>query len=154
MKINSENGRTICKSYMQLEVNVKIYKELVHFNRKTSNTTEKLTRSFFKYVSKKDWKMANWHIKKKGSMQLVIQFSSVQSLSRVQLSVTPWIAARQASMSSTNSQSSLRLTSIESVMPSSHLILCHPLLLPPIPPSIEVWSKWEANPKKEMVVMV
>ena len=71
----------------------------------------------------------------------VIQFSSVQSLSRVQLFVTPWITARQASLSITNSWSSLRLTSIESVMPSSHLIFCRPLfLLPPIPPSIRVFS--------------
>ena len=69
------------------------------------------------------------------------QFSSVQSLSRVRLFMTPWIAARQASLSITNSQSSLRLTSIDSVMPSSHLILCHPLLLlPPIPLSIRVFS--------------
>ena len=69
------------------------------------------------------------------------QFSSVQLLSRVWLFVTPWIAARQASLSITNSQSSLRLTSIESVMPSSHLILCCPLLLlPPIPPNIRVFS--------------
>jgi len=68
-------------------------------------------------------------------------FSSVQSLSRVQLFATPWIAARQASLSITNSWSSLKLTSIELVMPSSHLILCHPLLLlPPIPPSIRVFS--------------
>jgi len=70
-----------------------------------------------------------------------LQFSSVQSLSHVRLFATPWIAARQASLSITNSWSSLRLTSIESVMPSSHLILCHPLLLlPPIPPSIRVFS--------------
>ena len=63
--------------------------------------------------------------------------SSVQSLSRVRLFATPWIAARQASI--TNSRSSLKLMSIESVMPSSHLILCRPLLLlPPIPPSIRV----------------
>ena len=69
------------------------------------------------------------------------QFSSVQSLSRVRLFATPWIAARQASLSITNSRSSLRLASIESVMPSSHLILCRPLLLlPPIPPSIRVFS--------------
>ena len=69
------------------------------------------------------------------------QFSSVQSLSHVRLLVTPWIAARQASLSITNSRSSLKLTSIESVMPSSHLILCHPLLLlPPIPPSIRDFS--------------
>ena len=69
------------------------------------------------------------------------QFSSVQSLSRVRLFATPWITARQASLSITNSRSSLRLTSIESGMPSSHLILCRPLLLlPAIPPSIRVFS--------------
>ena len=68
-------------------------------------------------------------------------FSSVQSLSGVQLFVTPQTTARQASLSITNSRSSLRLTSIESVMPSSHLILSHPLLLlAPIPPSIRVFS--------------
>ena len=68
-------------------------------------------------------------------------FSSVQSLSCVHLFVIPWIAACQASLSITNSRSSLRLTSNESVMPSSHLILCRPLLLlPPIPPSIRVFS--------------
>ena len=67
--------------------------------------------------------------------------SSVQLLSRVWLFATPWIAACQASLSITNSRSSLRLMSIESVMPSSHLILCHPLLLlPSIPPSIRVFS--------------
>ena len=66
---------------------------------------------------------------------------SVQSLSRVQLAATPWTAARQASLSLTNSQSLLKLMSIESVMPSSHLILCHPLLLPPsIFLSIRVFS--------------
>ena len=72
---------------------------------------------------------------------MIIQFDSVQSLSRVQLFATPWITACQASLSITNSQSSLKLTSIESVMPSSHLILRRPLLLlPPIPPSIKVFS--------------
>ena len=72
---------------------------------------------------------------------LYAEFHSVQSFSHVRLFVTPWIAARQASLSITNSRSSLRLTSIESVMPSSHLILCYPLLLlPPIPPSITVFS--------------
>ena len=66
---------------------------------------------------------------------------SVQSLSRVRLFGTPWIAAHQASLSITNSRSSLRLMSIKSVMPSSHLILCRPLLLlPPIPPSMRVFS--------------
>ena len=69
-----------------------------------------------------------------------VQFSSFQSLSRVRLFATPWTAALEASLSITNSRSSLKLTSIESVMPSSHLILCRPLLLlPPIPPSIRVF---------------
>ena len=67
--------------------------------------------------------------------------SSVQSLSRVRFFSTPWITARQASLSITNSRSSLRLMSIGSVMPSNHLILCRPLLLlPSIPPSIRVFS--------------
>ena len=71
----------------------------------------------------------------------VICFSSVQSLSRVQLFATPWTAAHQTSRSITHSWSLLKLMPIESVMPSSHLILCHPLLLlPPIPPSIRVFS--------------
>ena len=70
-----------------------------------------------------------------------VQFSSFQSLSRIWLSATPWIAAHQASLSITNSRSSLKLTSIESVMPSSHLSLCRPLFfLPPIPPSIRIFS--------------
>ena len=70
-----------------------------------------------------------------------IQYSSVRSLSRVWLLATPWIAARQASLSITISRSSLKLTSIESMITCSHLILCPPLLLqPPIPPSIRVFS--------------
>ena len=70
-----------------------------------------------------------------------VQFSSVQSLSRVRLFATPWIAACQASLSITNSRSLPKLMSIESVMPSSHLILCRPLFfLPAIPPSIRVFS--------------
>ena len=97
--------------------------------------------------------------------ELKYSFSSIQSHSRVWLFATPWIAAHQASLSITSSWSSLRLTSIESVMPSSHLILCHPLLLlPPIPPSIRVfpnestlhmrrpkyWSfSFSINPSKE-----
>ena len=82
------------------------------------------------------WKQGSSFVEHK-----LLQFSSVQWLSRVRLFATPWIAARQASLSITNSQSALRLMSIESVMPSSHLILCHPLLLlPPIPPSIRVFS--------------
>ena len=71
----------------------------------------------------------------------ILQFNSVQSLSSVQLFVNTWIAACQASLSITNSWSLLKLMPIESVMPSSHLILCCPLLLlPPILPSIRVFS--------------
>ena len=92
----------------------------------------------------------NFHVKHKRNcpeeyeekLNLYKEFSSVQfSRSVVSDSVTPWIAAHQASLSITISRSSLRLTSIKSVMPSSHLILCRPLLLlPPIPPSIRVFS--------------
>ena len=71
----------------------------------------------------------------------VIQFNAVQSLSRVRLFATPWTTARQASLSVTNSRSLRKLMSIASVMPSNHLILCHPLLLPPsIFPRIRVFS--------------
>ena len=74
------------------------------------------------------------------------QFSSVQSLSRVRFFATPWIVVRQASLSITNSQSLLKLMSIESVIPSNHLILCRPLLLPPsIFPSIRVFSNESAH---------
>ena len=73
--------------------------------------------------------------------ELSTLFSSVKSLSRVRLFAIPWIAAHQASLSITNSRSLLKIMSIESVMPSSHLILCRPLLLlPPIPPSIRLFS--------------
>ena len=75
------------------------------------------------------------------STSLVLQFNLVQSFSGVWLFVTQWTAACQASLSIVNSQSSLKLMSIESVMPSNHFILCHPLLLPPsIFPSIRVFS--------------
>ena len=86
--------------------------------------------------SLKNWKhTATW------SSNPTSGFSSVQSFSHVRLFATPWTTACQASLFITNSQSSPNLTSIESVMPSSHLILCHPLLLlPPIPPSIRVFS--------------
>ena len=94
--------------------------------------------------------MLNFSDADQWSLQMrCIQFSSVQSLSRVRLFATPWIAARQASLSITNTRSSLRLTSIESVMPSSHLILCRPLLLlPPIPPSIRVFSNESTLPMR------
>ena len=89
----------------------------------------------------------NMHFQKSYALQSH-QFSSVQSLSPVWLFMTLWITACQASLSIVNSQSSIRLMSIESVMPPSHLILCRPLLLlPPIPPgygfsSSHVWM-WE-----------
>ena len=88
----------------------------------------------------------NYHLPSSSSLFQVrifssVQFSSVQSLSRIRLFATPWITARQASLSITDSRSSLRFTSIKSVMSSSHLILCRPLLLlPPIPPNIRVFS--------------
>ena len=76
-----------------------------------------------------------------GLLKMYFQFSSVQLLSRVRLFATPRIEARQVSPSITNSWSSRKLQSIESVMRSSHLILCRPLLLlPPMPPSIRVFS--------------
>ena len=77
-------------------------------------------------------------------LHFVIILSSVQSLSRVWLFSNPWTAACQASLSITNSCSLLKLMSIESVMPSSHLIHCHPLLLPSIFPSIWVFSNESA----------
>ena len=86
-----------------------------------------------------------WHFGNDKILEMKIKkvggVSSVQSLGCVRIFATPWITAHQASLSITNSRSSLRLTSIESVMPSSHLILCRPLLLlPPILPSIRVFS--------------
>ena len=81
------------------------------------------------------------HMKQSRVKMSFLSFQSVQSLSRVQLFETLWTAARQASLSNTNSQNLLKLMSIESVMPSNHLILCWPLLLlPSIFPSIRVFS--------------
>ena len=84
-------------------------------------------------------------VKDRGDWWATVQFSSVQSLSLVQLFVTPWTAAHQASLSITNSQSLLKLMLIELVMPSNHLIFCCPLLLlPSIFPSIRVFSNESA----------
>ena len=84
-----------------------------------------------------------------------VQFSSVQLLSHVRLFLTPWTAARQASLSITNSRSLLKLMSIKSVMPSNHLILCRPLLLlPSIIPSIRVFSNWRRFSSSHQVAKV
>ena len=105
---------------------------------------------------------------KKGNVYWELQFSSVQSLSCVWLFATPWTAAHQASLSITNSQSSLKLMSIEWVMSSNHLILCRPLFLPPsIFPNIRVFSnesghciRWpkywsfSISPSKEYSVLI
>ena len=102
------------------------------------------------WTEKPDWLWSRGHKESDTTKRLkhtayMYHFSSVQSLRHVWLFATPWIAAHQASLSITNSRSSLRLTSIKSVMPSSHLILCCPLLLlPPIPPSIRVFSNESA----------
>ena len=90
------------------------------------------------------------------------RYSSVQSLSYVPLFATPWITARQASLSITISRTSLKFISIQSVMPSSHLILCRPLLLlPPIPPTIRVfstlhmrWPKYPSNCTKAWYIYI
>ena len=97
------------------------------------------------YEAETDWEQI--HGCQGGGMdwEFRVQFSSVQSLSLVWLFVTPWTAALQASLSITNSWSSLKLMSIESMMPSNHLILCHPLLLlTSIFPSIRVFSNESA----------
>ena len=97
---------------------------------------EKLKSGTTKCPPANEWINEMWHIH-----TMVSIFSSAQSLSRVRLFETPWIAARQASLSIANSQSSLKLKSIKSVMPSSHLILGRPLLLlPPLPPSISLFQ--------------
>ena len=86
-----------------------------------------------------------WDLEKLLTLSKLLQFSSVQSLSHVRLFATPWIAARQAFLSITSSWSLLELMSIESVMPTNHLILCHPLLLlPSIFPSIWIFSNESA----------
>ena len=108
------------------------------------NSILKLFVAFFFFSVTATHKIKVHHLdtmKYMSTIYMRVCISSVQSLSHDGLFATPWIAACQASLSITNSQSSLKLTSIESVMPSSHLILCRPLfLLPSIPPSIRVFS--------------
>ena len=93
----------------------------------------------------RNWDTGRWRKLPKVTPLVGCGTSSVQSLSPVRLFATPWTAARQASLSITNSQSLLKLMSVKSVMPSNHLILCRPLLLPPsIFPSIRVFSNESA----------
>ena len=104
------------------------YRKVYQINRFNKSLNWKMNRMKIKFQNKNRYHHYHW-------------FSSVQLLSRVRLLATPWIAACQASLSITNSQSLLKLMSIKSVMPSKHLILCHPLLLlPQTPPSIRVFS--------------
>ena len=107
------------------------------WGNKESNTMERLSLHHFT-MSMRD---SGRHFDKYFPLQEPSKFSSVQSLSRVRLFADPWIAVHKASLSIIISQRSLKLMSIESVMPSSHLIFCRlPLVLPPIPPSIRVFS--------------
>ena len=124
-KIRSEDGYRGSDS----EVTWKLLRWLTGMMSSFYIITEENERKFWPGLLRRTW------------YSVKVQFSSVQLLSRVWLFATPWITPSQASLSITNSRSSLRLTSIESVMPSSHLIFCRPLLLlPPIPPSIRVFS--------------
>ena len=112
---------------------------------KTQSLKKKRKVSMFRGDNKTQLHLSSWlYIFSTRSYDLCVlpvHFSSVQSLSCVRLFATPWIVARQASLSINNSRSSPKLMCIKSVMPSSHLILCCPLfLLPPIPPSIRVFS--------------
>ena len=97
----------------------------ISFSRGSSQPRDRNHISCISHIGR--WILYHWATRE-ALPYVSVQFSSVQSLSRVRLFGTPWIIARQASLSITNSWSSLRLTSIESVMPSSHLILCRPLL--------------------------
>ena len=116
-------------------------REMKSQGRMMENDREGAVREKREY-SESVWSLkAVWETFQEGEDLLSVQFSSVQSLSHIRLFVTPWIAACQGSLSITNSWSLLKIMSIELLMPSSHLILCRPLLLlSPVPPSIRVFS--------------
>ena len=127
------NGRSLSVSYIKLQAEFFFFKDKMKLKKKGSDSLGNLH-------------ICSLHDENHGTGS---DFSSVQSLSRVRLFATPWIAARQASLSITNFRSSPKLMSIESVMPSSYLILCRPLLLlPPIPPSIRVFSNESTLPMR------
>ena len=116
-------------------LSVKLYAYLNHRRMPWQDKFPKFNKIFYVWIKRLEGS------KGQNSLPWTTQFSSVQSLSRVWLFVTPWTAAHQASLSITNTRTLLKAMSIESVMPSNHLILCcHLLLLPPIPPSIRVFS--------------
>ena len=114
----------------------------IQLNIKNTTTQDTKAQNTEEHISWRKTQIVIRHMKTRSALR-ILQFRSVAQLCPT--FVTPWIAARQASLSITNSQSSLRFTSIKSVIPSSHLILCHPLLLlPAILPSIRVFSSESA----------
>ena len=121
---------------------LKIYKQLMQLNIKKKNPNNPIkewAEDLSRHLSKEDIQMASKHIKRHSTLLIIVD---VQLLSHVKLFVTPWTATCQASLSFTISQSLLKFMSTESVMPSNHLILCHPLLLLPSTfPSTRVFSK-------------
>ena len=115
-------------------LSVKLYAYLNHRGMPWQDKFPKFNKIFYVWIKRLEGSKGH------NSLPWTTQFSSVQSLSHVWLFVTPWTAAHQASLSITNTRTLLKPMSIESVMPSNHLILCCPLLLlPPIPPSIRVF---------------
>ena len=138
-----EEKETLIHCWSECKLVQSLWKKSMEIPQNTKNrSTVWFSNSSPFYISKK---MKTLTIKDKHT--LIFISASIQSLSRVPLFVIPWTATRQASLSITNSGSLLKLKSIESLMPSNHLIICHPLLLPPsIFPSIRVFSNESVLP--------